>query len=196
MSLLSLADVLPREAFQAQRSRLEAEVIAAKRLRRVSLGEHLTFLFENRQTILWQIHEMCRVEHIERPESVLEELNTYAPMLPGSSCLSATVLVEYADDAERDRAVRQLLGIHEHLYVDFGVHGAAHFQLDDAQYNAERISSVQFGKAQLSPEQRRCLANLNEPVALCCSHPAYTARLALPASTRAALVDDLAAAKG
>lgn len=203
---LQLSDVLPAGQFVGARTRLESELLAAKRSRRVRLGNHLTYLFENRATVLWQVQEMCRVEQINQPAAIQAELDTYNPLLPGASELSATVLLEYEDADVRAVAVRQLVGLHQHLWMQFGgpapsqaapprrtenLASVARFFLDDAQFNQERVSSVQFARAPLSPTQRTALANLNEPVFLYCSHPAYLAETALSSAVRAALIDDL-----
>lgn len=208
---IHLSEVRPISEFVAARPRIEAELLATKRSRRVRLGDHLTFLFENRDTVLWQVQEMCRVEQIILPAAIQAELDTYNPLLPGASELSATILLEYEDAQERDLAVRQLLGIDQHLWLQFGgdpeaqtapirrtgkIGSIARFRLDGAQFNQERVSSVQFARLPLTPVQRAALANLNEPVRLYCSHPAYLAETTLPASVRAALVDDLNAAAG
>lgn len=207
--VLQLADVLPPSEFLAARTRIEAELLATKRSRRVRLGDHLTFLFENRATVLWQVQEMCRVEQIILPAAIQAELDTYNPLLPGALELSATILLEYEDADQRSIAVRELVGLDQHLWLRFGgdanehaapirrtgkIGSVARFLLDGAQFNQERVSSVQFARLPLNRIQRSALANLNEPVFLYCSHPAYLAETDLPSAVRAALIDDLTAA--
>ena len=41
--------------------------LALKERRRIRLGDHLTFLFENRETVRYQIQEMMRIERIVNP---------------------------------------------------------------------------------------------------------------------------------
>ena len=60
------SEILDFLTYGEQRDRIRAEAMAAKALRRVHLGEHLTFLFENHTTIRYQILEMVRVEDPSR----------------------------------------------------------------------------------------------------------------------------------
>lgn len=193
MSVPTLDDVLSIEAFLEVRPKRQAEVVATKSARRLTVGEHLTFLFENRVTVLWQIQEMCRVEHIRAPEAVKHELDTYVRLLPGPSELSATLLVEYEDADERKAALQALWGLHEHCFVEIAGERVP-MRFDAEQYDERRISAVQFVRVPLTPAQRAAFFDLSRPVAVVVDHPRYTARAPLPASVRGALCEDLDAA--
>jgi len=182
-------DVLSNEAFVAQRSARERGAVAAAAVRRVSVGPNLTLLFENRDSVLWQIQEMCRVEHITAPTAVQHEVDTYAALLPGPAELSATLLVEYPDPAVRDPMLRALVGLHARLRLEVdGVAAAGRF--DGEQFNAERISSVQFVRFPLGAS-RAAFFDLSRPVRVVVDHPRYQAVVSLPPATRGALVQDL-----
>lgn len=194
MSRLTLADVPDRATAAAGRPALEREVIAAKRLRRLDVGPHMTLLFENRLTCLWQVLEMVRVEQITDPTAIQHELDTYNALLPGPSELSATLLIGVQDPDERARLLAQLVGLHEHLSLTLGDQPPIAVRFDDEQYNTERISSVQFLRVPLPPAARRALGELSLPARLRCTHPAYTLDVPLPLTLRAVLLEDLAAA--
>ncbi len=191
MKPLTRDDILPIPAFLAARPALEREVIRAKEARRVALGPNLTFLFENRVTLRWQVHEMCRVEHIEKPDAIQHEIDTYNGLLPRRDELSATLLVEYADIAERNRMLLALRGLHDHVRLEIDGLPAAPAVFDADQFNTERISSVQFVRFPLTPEQVDALCDLRRAAAFVVDHPAYTARAALSGAARGALVEDL-----
>ncbi|MEN8161066.1 MAG: DUF3501 family protein, partial [Myxococcota bacterium] len=74
MNPLTPADLPPLEVFEAERDAMRAAVIAHKADRRVAVGDRVTVLFEDRETIRWQVLEMCRVEEISEPAGVAEEL--------------------------------------------------------------------------------------------------------------------------
>jgi hypothetical protein len=195
MSALRPDELLPIERFVAERRRIEAGVLEAKALRRVGLGPAMTLLFENRQTLLWQVQEMCRVEHITAPAAVQHELDTYGAMLPGPDTLSATLLVDVPDPAERDRRLVELLGLQDHVGLVFPDGGRAAARFDAEQFDARRISSVQFLRIPLDAAQRAALGALQARVLLVVDHPRYRAEVALSGPTRAALLDDLAQAR-
>ncbi len=194
MSRITLDDVPSAADFAARRPGMEREVLESKRARRVALGPHFTLLFENRVTLLWQVLEMCRVEHITRPDAIQHEIDTYAALLPGPRELSATLLLEYTDEAQRGRQLRALVGLHQHLWLDLGPAGRAPGLFDQAQFNEVRVASVHFVRFPLSEPQFAALANLADPAGLACSHPAYPHAAPLPSAARAALVEDLRAA--
>ncbi len=194
MTLLR-GDLLDNAAFIARRKPLETEAIANAAARRVRLGAHLTFLFENRVSVRWQVQEMCRVENIVAPAAVQHELDTYNALLPslspdGSAELSATLLIEYRDEAERDLALRALVGLQSHVFLR--VAGVDHpARLDGEQYNADRVSAVQFVRFPIRAEAWRAFTTLAGPVALVCTHPAHAAEVALGAAFRGAILEDL-----
>lgn len=195
MSLLTLADIPSPEEAARRRPALERQLLANRRDHRLALGPHMTLLFENRLSMLWQVLEMCRVEHITRPEAIQHELDTYNALIPGSDALRATLLIEHQEPAERDRALRALVGLHEAMHLVLGGRRLP-LAFDAEQFNAERVSSVQFVRVPLDAAAKADLANLAVPALARCEHPAYTAEAPLPLSLRAALVQDLADAEG
>jgi hypothetical protein len=188
---LSQKDILSIADFTAVRPRMEQTVIAAKEARRVQVGEHMMFLFENHLTIQWQIQEMARVEGILTDTGLAHELMTYNALLPNADSLSATLLIEYTEDEERDRVLHSLGGLHECVQIELDGCPPAPAVFDETQWNDERVSSVQFIRFPLSADQRQALGDLSRPAALVISHSNYTARAVLSASTRGALIEDM-----
>ena len=80
---IELKDVLNFFDYEKVRAEMRSRVIGLKRARRVSVGEHLSFVFENRHTVLFQIQEMCRVERITDDARIQDEIDVYNALLPG-----------------------------------------------------------------------------------------------------------------
>lgn len=190
--MITVGDVLPNDVFLARRARLERNLVAAKAVRRVALGPSMTLLFENRTTVLWQIQEMCRVEGITRRDAIQHEVDTYAALLPGPDELSATLLIEVQDPAARAELLRRLAGLDRHLRLRVGSQTAL-ARFDTAQYETDRVSSVQFVRFPLGGAPLR---DLSQPATLSVDHPAYAAVATLSPTTRGALVEDLAEQEG
>jgi len=188
---LSHNDILSIADFNAARPRMELDVIAAKQTRRVQVGGHMMFLFENHLTIQWQIQEMARVEGIQTEEGLAHELDTYNALLPTAESLSATLLIEYTDPQERDRVLYALGGLHECVHIELDGCSPAPAVFDETQWNDDRVSSVQFIRFPLTAEQRQALGDLSRPASLVIGHPNYSARTPLSASIRGALVEDM-----
>jgi hypothetical protein len=188
---LSHNDILSIADFNAVRPRMEMDVIAAKQARRVQVGGHMMFLFENHLTIQWQIQEMARVEGIQTEAGLAHELATYNALLPTTESLSATLLIEYSEPEERDRVLYALGGLHKCVHIELDGCSPAPAVFDETQWNDERVSSVQFIRFPLTADQRQALGDLSRPAALVIDHAEYVARTTLSGSTRGALVEDM-----
>ena len=159
--------------------------------RRVLVGEHMTFLFENRDTMLYQVQEMLRAEGSWlRPGAVEEELEAYNALIPATGELSATMMLEYATAAERALMLPQFVRIEEHLRLHIGDAAPLFASFDRGQIDEHKVSSVQYVKWTLSPEHRHLLSLDGTVVRLVVDHPAYTAQSVLSEETRKAIARD------
>ena len=68
MKKLTIDDILPLPEYEKKREVLKRDILRVKESRRVHLGDRITLLFENRETVRMQIQEMMRVEHIYDPK--------------------------------------------------------------------------------------------------------------------------------
>jgi len=189
---LTVADVLSIADYERIRSRLRPVFIMEKNRRRLALGEHLTFLFENGSTLWYQIHEILRTEKIAERSAVEHEVETYNSILPGPQELSATLLIQYADPAERDAALRKLIGLERHLWMVVG--GQRHAaRFDEGQISPEQISAVQFIRfpvGKIEAQEFLELANAGK-VAIELDHPKVQERGSIKGELASALADDL-----
>src|SRR5919204_2809388 len=97
MRKLDVKDLWPLPVHEGVRYRFRREVIAAKQARRVTVGPYVTFVFENRLTVKFQVQEILRAERIVTEEQVREELEGFNTMLPDKGDLSATLLIELSE---------------------------------------------------------------------------------------------------
>ena len=161
-------------------------ILAEKRLRRVHAGDHLTFLFENADTMRYQIQEMMRTERIVREADVLHELETYNELIGGPGELGCTLLIEISDPTLRDLKLVEWAELPEHLYVELEDGERVRPSFDERQRAAERegrLSSVQYLKFDTGGRV---------PVAVGADLDALTVAERLDATQRAALQKDLA----
>ena len=82
MTKLTLEDIADLRAYEREREDFRARIIELKTRRRVHVGPILTFVFENRDTIRFQIQEMARAEKIISDEGIEAELRAYNPLIP------------------------------------------------------------------------------------------------------------------
>ena len=114
------SELLSIDQFEKRRVAVRKEIMAIRDLRRIEVGPWVSFTFENRRTVLYQIQEMLRIERITDPAKVREEIETYEELLPGPRELSATMFIEISDAAQRERALSKLGGIEKRISLKLG----------------------------------------------------------------------------
>ena len=193
MKPVTFEETLPLGDYERVRERLRPLFIHEKERRRLAVGSHLTLIFENSQTVWYQVQEMIRTERMESREAIQHELDTYNELLPGAGTLSATMMIEYTEVAERDAALRRLVGLERHLWIVIGERrNRAIF--DTRQMNEERISSVQFVRfpiAGVDAQQFLELARAGK-CAIEGDHPSLAARAAITGILAESLAEDFA----
>ena len=193
---LTLDDIADVRAYERERDEFSARIIELKRLRRIPLGPIITLVFENRDTIRFQIQEMARVEKLITDEAIQGELDTYGSLIPEPGQLCATLFIELTDDAQLREWLPKLVGIERSIALRAGVGDdavllraepeAAHAQ----QLTREEITaSVHYVRWELSADQ---VARVEAgPVALLVDHPAYEEEVLLDDATVEELLTDL-----
>jgi hypothetical protein len=193
MSKIERGSLLPLEAYARERNAFRARVIEHKKARTVALGDHLTLIFEDELTIRYQVQEMLRIERIFEDAGIQEELEAYNPLVPDGTNLKATMMIEYPDAVERKRALSQLKGIEDRVWVQVD-EGARIFAIADEDLereNEEKTSAVHFLRFEFDAAARAALAG-GAGLTVGVDHPQYQARVDLAPAVRAALAADLA----
>jgi hypothetical protein len=173
MQPVDISEIKNIADYELERDAWRPQVLALKERRRIRLGDHLTFLFENRETVRYQIQEMMRIERIVRPHDIAHEVATYNELIPQQGGLCATLLIEYETPAERDVKLRELLGLERHLWVEVTGAGRTPAIFDDRQIATDRISAVQYVKFRLTEAQQK---NWSQGASLVSDHPHYSAQ--------------------
>ncbi len=152
MKILTKNDLLSLEDYAKKRNEFRTEVIAIRKNRSVMLGESIRLLFENQQTIQYQIQEMLRIEKIFEVAEIQEELDTYNPLIPTGNNLKATMILEYSNEVERKQKLSQLLNIEKNIYFQIGNHQKvfAICNEDLERQTEDKTSSVHFMRFELN----------------------------------------------
>ena len=145
-NLLKREDLFSLEEYAEQRSNIRENVMNVKKLREVNLGEHIRLLFENHQTVQYQVQEMLRIEKIFEAAGIQDELDVYNPLIPDGSNLKATMMIEYTDVVERTKALSNLIGIEKSIYFQVGNHQNVYAICNEdlERETDEKTSSVHF----------------------------------------------------
>jgi len=189
---VTLKEILPFEQYEIMRPRLRPLFIAEKDRRRFAVSEHLTLLFENGQTVWYQIQEMIRTERIAEEAAIRHEIDTYNELLPRPNELSATMLIEYPEAASRDAALKALVGLERHLWIRLDNRRES-ARFDQRQMSSERISAVQFVRfplGGLDSAEFLALADAGKAI-IEADHPKLQARRELTGTLARNLAQDL-----
>ena len=187
MNALTVKDLWPLPVYEGVRAQFRQEMIAAKQDRRLAVGPFMTFIFENRLTVKFQVQEILRVERITAAAAVAEELEGFNTMLPGDGELSATLMIELAGaDAEVKAQLARLSGLGDHLWLELDGE-RLRGQMEGGRDDGNRVSAVQYVRFPV-PDREKLVKG---PAALVIDHPAYAHRQALADATRRSLAQDL-----
>jgi Protein of unknown function (DUF3501) len=188
---LTVDDIVDLRAYEREREEFRAQIIAMKKPRRVRLGDLMTLVFENTDTMRFQIQEMARVEKILRDDQIAHEVETYNELVPDPGQLSGTLFLEIADAEALREWLPRLVGIQRHIVIDVAGAESRGFATDEDRLTREDqiTTTVHYLRFALSPEQR---AEFEAgPVTLRVDHPLYRAETRLSDEQRAALNADL-----
>lgn len=197
---LTLDDIADARAYEREREEFRARIIELKKKRRIAVGPVVSIVFENRETIRFQIQEMARAERIFSDEGIQVELDTYNPLIPGPGELSASLYIELTSREEMERWLPRLVGIERSVQLEITPAGAngsgpevVRCQVDPAHAanltREEVTAAVHFVRFELSPAQIESFRN--GTVAVAVDHPEYRERTELSAASRESLLQDL-----
>src|SRR5687768_9877342 len=192
---IDITEIKDLVQYEKVREQMRARVIELKARRRVLLGDQLSLLFENRETVLFQIQEMTRTERIVDERKIQEEIDAYAPLLPAPGELSATLFIEipglvHLSQDEVRQTVNRFQGIDRALWLVVGPHRIpATFEAGFSK--EEKMAAVQYIRFAVSDAARAALADANADARLLVDHPHYKAEAVLRPETRAELHADL-----
>src|ERR1700722_17709788 len=193
MQKLARHDLMTLEQYSIERPRLRNEVIAHKQRRNVQVGPNMTWCFEDRTTIRYQVLEMLRVERIFESAGIQDELDAYNPLIPGGSNWKVMLLLEFPDPEQRRVALEKLIGVEDRCWARVSemerVFAVADEDMD--RENADKTSAVHFLRFELTPSMVQAMKS-GASLSLGVDHENYRhIQGPLPAPVRDSLSHDL-----
>lgn len=191
MHKLQRHDLFTLEAYAVQRGEFRARVMAHKKDRKAHLGDHLTFVFEDRLTIQYQVQEMLRIEKIFEARGINDELEAYNPLIPDGKNLKATLFVEYEDVEERKRELARLAGVEHQIVLTVAGHVSVTAIADEDMDRSteEKTAAVHFLRFELDDGMIRDW-KAGAAVTLASAHPAMREQVTFSDVLRKALAAD------
>jgi hypothetical protein len=194
MRTLTSEDILSIEEYEKQREAFRSRIIALKQRRRIALGPLISLVFENRETLQFQIQEMVRAERIVEPAKVKDEVEVYNALLPTDQELSATLLIEITDEAAMKEWLDRFMGLDRGRTIAITAGGESVFgQFEGGHSHETKISAVHFLRFRPSSRMKEAIADLRQPVSLMVDHNGYRETVPVPGSLREEWLSDLGA---
>ena len=192
MKALTPQDLIPHDEYERQRETYRQAIIELKRRRRIGLGEKITLVFENQETLRFQIQEMIRVERIFDPQKVQEELDVYNALLPASGELSATLLIELTDPDTMKQWLDLFMGLDYGQKVGLRAGGdVVYGEFEGGHSHETKISAVHFVRFRPTSAMVTAIGDQAARVALMVRHAGYEAETEVPWVTRQEWLEDL-----
>jgi len=193
MPQIQRSSLMTLEAYARERPQFRARVMAHKKNRTVSLGDHITLIFEDELTVRYQVQEMLRVERIFEAQGIEDELAAYNPLVPDGRNLKATMMLEFPDPDVRRKWLADLMGVEDKVWIEVAGHERVWAVADEdlERENEHKTSSVHFLRFELTERMAQTLKK-GAGLTIGVDHPRYAAKLETPPAVRDALARDLA----
>ena len=188
---ISRADIMALDEYAKVRRERRRALTEVKRHRRIGVGPHATFYFENYDTMWLQVHEMLYIEK-GGDEQIDDELSAYNPLIPQGTELVATLMFEIEDETQRRKILAGLGGVEESIELTVGdavIKAEAESDIDrtTAEGKASAVHFVHF------PFTADRIAKFRDPsvrVTIGITHPSYGHLAIMPDDMRDALARD------
>jgi hypothetical protein len=190
---LTVDDIVDHRAYERERDEFRATIIAMKKRRRIALGDFVTIVFENTDTMRFQVQEMARAERMLTDDAIAGEVATYNELIPDAGELSGTLFIELTDDAALREWLLKLRGIEFAVRFEVGPRDAAS-RIEAVPRDEERLtrdditSTVHYLRFPFSAEQREQFTQGAARIVV--DHPEYQVWVELNDHQRAELAGD------
>lgn len=191
MKKIEYTDIIPYHEYLKVRKEFQDKIIKLKKNRRVQVGEHITFVFENRETVLYQIQEMIRLEKMTDEKLIKNEIEVFNQLIPNENELCATMLIEIFERHLIKPILNSLSGIHDKkIFLQFNNEAITPVFYEENTQEG-RISAVQYVKFVFTKEQVKEFIETKNPIKLLIKHPNYKAEAIIPENVKSSLIEDL-----
>jgi hypothetical protein len=191
MNKVVLSEILDIAQYEKARVAFRRRLIELKKNRRLPVGPMVSFVFENHDTVLFQIQEMMRAERMVNDDAIQREIDTYNQLLPGDNELAATMLIEYPDPRRIREEITKFQGVNtsEATFIRIGDERLPGV-FDAGQSDDRRISAVQYVRFRFNDAQREAFATGAKETRLVINHPNYRHEALIASAVREELTKD------
>ncbi|HBI02773.1 MAG TPA: hypothetical protein DDY49_01915 [Paenibacillaceae bacterium] len=192
MKKISRNEILPYKEYIQVRERFLQRVIKEKKLRRISLNNRMSGLFETRLSVWFQIQEMIRAEEITRDEYIEEMMVIYNDLIPEDHEISMTLFIEIPDREGLRTFNKTIVGIENHVELRFNEEIVISYEHGDEEEEEEKYTqSVHYLHFPFTKEQIASFKGWEGEVKILINHPSFQSEQVLASELVNSLKKDL-----
>jgi Protein of unknown function (DUF3501) len=191
MQKVTLNEIVGLERYERIRPEFRRHIIDLKKSRRVAVGDRITFVFENHETVRYQIQEMLRTERITDLDKIRFEVDTYNELIPAAGELSATMLIEITEQERIRPELVRLIGIDKTVSLQISENYTVPAVFEAGRSKEDNVSAVQYVRFPLPPAAQAAFRDERQEAMLVIDHPNYQTRTLLSPEVRRSLAADL-----
>ena len=191
MKELTSKNLLSLEDYEKGREQIKSDLLVHKKNRSIMIGENILLLFEDFDTIKYQVHEMLRIEKISKESDINEEISAYTSLIPDGDNLKATMLIMYPDIEERRVMLKKLHDLENSIYlcIDNSKRIFAVSDEDLERTRDEKTSAVHFLRFQLDSDSMEKFKS-SDNIVFGATHDSYSSDIKIGSETKSALLND------
>jgi len=192
MKKLIISDLLSLEEYDKSREEIKQNLLLHKKNRSVKVGDNVLLLFEDYETIKYQVQEMLRIEKIFKENDIQDEIDAYQSLIPDGNNLKATMLIMYTDVNERKIMLNKLCDLENRVWISIN-NSKKIFAVSDEDLERsreEKTSAVHFLRFQLSDTDVKSFKEIDD-IIIGIDHEEYNHEAKLQRDTASSLAKDL-----
>ncbi|MFT6624155.1 MAG: hypothetical protein ACJAZI_000214 [Cycloclasticus sp.] len=192
MKKLIKSELYSLEEYSTMRDEFRKKIRTHKENRIVKIGDNVSLHFEDYQTMLYQVQEMLRAEKIFESAGIMEEINTYNPLIPDGRNWKATMMIQFDEVDDRKDALAKMIGIERATWVQVeGFDKVFPIANEDLERETEeKTSSVHFLRFELTADMANA-AKAGAGITAGVDHAVYQQTVKVADNIRESLVEDL-----
>ena len=192
MKKLITSDLLSLEEYDKSREEIKQNLLLHKKNRSTKIGDNVLLLFEDYETIKYQVQEMLRIEKIFKEKDIQDEIDAYQSLIPDGNNLKATMLIMYTDVNERKIMLNKLCDLENRVWLSIN-NSKKIFAVSDEDLERsreEKTSAVHFLRFQLSDADKKLFKEIDD-IIIGIDHKEYNYETNLQRDTMSSLAKDL-----
>jgi hypothetical protein len=189
MKKVAIDDIVGLAGYEKMRQDFRRRIIDLKQKRRISLGDRVSLVFENRDTVIFQIQEILRVERINDLDKIRQEIATYNQLIPDARELSATLFLEIEDPTHLREELVKFQDLEKALTLRIAPQWLP-ARFEPGRSKEDKVSAVQYVRFRFDDQTLEAFVS-GAKTELVIDHRNYQAAVVLQPETQRSLAEDL-----